>query len=373
MNVSCEKKVVIFHHCDQIGGAGMSLRITYEMLSGNFNVVIYVPKEDGDMYRYLQKEGVKCKSLGEGIGQINAYSGGPPIYHRDFYLKFLKIIKSKFQVKRIIKKEKPDLIILNSVTLSWIAKLGYKMQIPTVGYIRETYIETFFMNYSLRYLDKYASGAVFISNYDLANYKTSVNAKMVVRNCVLDDKSNRLSREEACHNLGIDANKFNVLFVGGTRAKELKGFPTLLEASEYLPDDDYQFLICGDIAEPINRNRFIELGIRKDMSILYQASDLLVFPSGFPHQARPAFEAGLYYVPVIISDFEQIRDDVIEGYNGLLFEPLNSKELAEKIERMRNDRNELKRMGENNHTLCIEKHSFARCKEELVNFIKGLM
>lgn len=368
-----KKKIVIFHHCDQIGGAGMSLCNGYKMLCDRYNVIIYVPKKEGNMYQYLHKEGICCKVIGEGVGQINAYSGGPSFFQKDFYLKYLKILKTYRIIQRIIKNEMPDLIILNSVTISWMAKCGYKLGIPTIGYIRETYVDTLFMKQSLRFLDKYASGVVFISKYDLEHYKTTVNAKTVVRNCVLDKEVEYLGREKACEIIGVDNNKFNILFVGGTRAKALKGFPTLVSASEFLHGDEYSFLICGDIAEPINLDRFIELGIRKDMIIVYQAADLLVFPAGFPHQARPAFEAGLYKIPVVISDFEEIKDDVIDGHNGLLFSASNAKELAYKILYLKNNKADLERMGENNYKMCIEKHSFDNCKEELIRFIEGRM
>lgn len=364
------KKIVIFHHCDGIGGAGMSLCNMYKMLSKDYKVVIYVPKENGDMYEYLKKENVNCKAVGEGVGQINAYSGGPKVYHKDFYLKLLKILKSYGQIKQIIKFENPDLILLNSVTLSWIAKCGYIMNIPTIGYIRETFVDTFFMNYSLGFLNKYAKGVVYISKYDLDNYKLNVKEKIVVRNCVID-KGKKLSKEQACDLLGIDSAKFNILFVGGTRAKELKGFPTLFKASELLADDTYNYLICGDIDEPINKGGFIELGVQKDMSTVYQAADILVFPSGVPHQARPVFEAGLFKIPVVVSDFEQIKDDVVDGYNGLLFSPFDEKMLAEKIEYFRDNRAELVRMGINNYSMCMEKHSFDNAKEDLINFIEN--
>lgn len=370
MNLNQEKKrIVIFHHYDGIGGAGMTLLYIYKMLCEKFDVIVYVPKQSGDMFNYLTKEGVACKAIGEGIGVINAYSGGPPVWNKNFYLKFAKILKSYSQIKRIIKLENPQLVLLNSITLSWIAKCCSRLSVPVVCCIGETFVNSFFMRLNLRILKRFSIGTTYISQYDMDTFNIQVKYRAVVRNCVIDDVKDRLSRENACKTIGVDPQKFNVLFVGGTRLKVLKGFPTLLKASEYLQNESFNFIVCGEIEEPINRDGFIELGIRTDMPVVYQACDVLVFPSGVPHQARPVFEAGLYEKPVIISNFEQTKEDVVDGHNGLVFEAFNAKELADKIEYYKNNRLALEEMGRNNRAMCIKNHSFESCKEQLLRLV----
>lgn len=366
-------KVVIFHHCDDIGGAGMSLYNLYRMLIEKYEVVIYVPNKDMPMYNFLTERGVCCKELGGGIGQICAYSGGPKVLSRDYILKAIKILLSYFTLKKIVENEKPQIVIVNSVTLSWVGRLTKKMGVFSACYVRETYANVLGMKTSINFLDKYFDGIIFISNYDKEHFGCHNKRQAVVYNSVSrEDYMLNESRSQACEILGLDERKFNVLYVGGNAAPELKGYPTLCRAAENLKKEDISVVICGKLVSEVDKKNMIALGMQTNIPLVYRACDVLVFPSGKPHQARPAFEAGFMKLPVIISNFEQTKEDVIDGYNGLTFEPGEAEMLAEKIMLLYNNREECTEMGKRNYNHSIKMHEFESCKKILFAFIEQL-
>ena len=58
-----------------------------------------------------------------------------------------------------------------------------------------------------------------------------------------------------------------------------------------------------------NLNRLLILRGRTDaVEKYFAASDVIIFPSQEPHQARPIFEAGISKRPIIVSDYENTRE-----------------------------------------------------------------
>ena len=133
-----------------------------------------------------------------------------------------------------------------------------------------------------------------------------------------------------------------ILFVG--RFEEVKGLPYLIDAMEYVNASLY---IVGSGPDEsslrIQANRFPDritfLGSKshEELSKIYSSADVCVVPSicdrngkeeGFGLVILEAMASG---VPIVASRSGGIVDIVRDGVNGLLAEPKNSKDLAEKI------------------------------------------
>ena len=148
----------------------------------------------------------------------------------------------------------------------------------------------------------------------------------VFRNCIhIDNYQINATREEACAKFNLDASKINFLFLGGSN--ELKGYSVLIEAMMVNDNKDMNLVVAGNMEEgkKVKNSRIHYLGMVYDMPLLYKACDVLVFPSTSAHQARPAFEAGAFGLPVIISDFPETAETVRDEYNGLVFKPKDAR------------------------------------------------
>ena len=117
--------------------------------------------------------------------------------------------------------------------------------------------------------------------------------------------------------------------------------------------------------------RFV--GVQTDISLVYSASDVLVFPMKKPHQSRPAFEIGIQYKPVIISDFQNIREFIKDGDNGLVFEPNNPKELAKAIINLKSNSYLREQMGKSNFAYSMKFHTEEHAISELMNGINKML
>ncbi|GAB4494480.1 MAG: glycosyltransferase family 4 protein [Raineya sp.] len=131
------------------------------------------------------------------------------------------------------------------------------------------------------------------------------------------------------------------LYVG--RLSEQKGIATLLEASQQAKCQ-LEIIGGGDL-EPLVRSyadqnpNIIYHGFRDKKFVLdkMKQAKALMFPSvsyeGMPLVILEAFSTGL---PVLISDIDNLNEIVQDSYNGWLFEPQNSQDLAEKIKMIQN-------------------------------------
>jgi glycosyltransferase involved in cell wall biosynthesis len=364
------KKIVILHHNNGLGGAGMSLLHVHKMLENNYIVKTYIPEKNSKLGKFLLSNEVSIQEIGEKIGIICAYSGGSRFLGRTSFKSLFRIRKTKKAFNEIIENEKPDIVAVNSMTLAWAGKIIKKNNCKSLCFVRETYVSNIGMKYIKYFLDKYFDGVIFISEYDKKKLKCKSPVIGVVKDCTRKvDYILEVTKEEACRKLNIDCSGFNVLFVGGTN--ELKGWSLIESAIEKLIYYNIQLVVAGSTdRKAVNEKKNIKfIGSRTDMPMVYRTCDVLVFPSTSPHQARPVFEAGMLGLPVIISDFQETNESVRDGVNGITFTPNDANELARSILKLYNNRELCNKMGCENKEHAMQFHEMEKCKERLLRIL----
>lgn len=156
---------------------------------------------------------------------------------------------------------------------------------------------------------------------------------------------------------GVDLKRFNIqsahilpkgnvyrtlIQVAGFRLQ--KDQDTTIKALRYLPDK-YHLYLVGDGARQNDLKNLVEtlslqkrvrfLGIRNDIPQLMSYSDFVVMSSHWEGFGLAAVEGMAARKPVIASDVDGLRE-VVAGA-GVLFEPGNEKDLAEKIMQLDSD------------------------------------
>ncbi len=363
-------KILILHHCDSWGGAGVSLRDLCYMLSPVHEVTVCLPHLESQVSEQLGTiKDLKIIAINAPMGMISAYNGGPKVISRTFVKNLFRIQKSAIAFKNIVQSGNYDLIILNSITLAWAAKTVRKMGIPVLMYIRETKVKNVGYKICLKLINRYCSAVAYISEFDRKNSGLKVRNQAVINDCLNFEKYNiSITRSEACKFFSLDDKKTNLLYVGGT--DELKGYSVIMAAMDKIRDVDVRLIVAGGIAndKKIEMDKVIYVGKVLDMPTLYKACDALVFPSTKGHQARPVFEAGAMGLPVIISNFPETADEVRHDENGLLVEPNNSATLARCIQELIIDRDKMEKMGERNRENAICRHDFNVCQKQMLDF-----
>ncbi len=139
-----------------------------------------------------------------------------------------------------------------------------------------------------------------------------------------------------------------------------KGVEHFVEAARYLPG--VQFLVAGEGASLESMERLaVTLGVKDRVRFLgrisqenlpkvYAACDVFVLPSVSRLEAFGivALEAMATGKPVVVADIPGVREVIEDGQEGLLADPVNPQDLAEKIRRLVGDpalRQEMGRRG----------------------------
>jgi glycosyltransferase involved in cell wall biosynthesis len=400
-----KKKVLLIHHSGLIGGAGVSFYNLWLTLQNRFEVVGYVPDEPPDFMNDLRAKGLRPRFFRFRLGKITYYSGGNRLLNLKFWYHFLHILFQYKYWKNVISNEKPDLVIVNSKVLCWMGILFKRAGIKSICFVRETILGNpkNLVNRFIRSLLENFQLVTFLSNYDKQQTALS-NTISIVATDYLDPckYKNVIDKKVACSRLGINPNTFNVLYVGGIN--ELKGIDIAIKALSLL-DNQVSLIVAGadsglvkekglrglilkvkkgkiinfskSIKKRIKENNLEKnvfiIGVQTEMVTAYSACDLLIFPMKKPHQARPAFEVGVQKKPVVISDFPNIREFVVNGENGVTFEPNNPNSLSKVIQDLMNNPELLKQYGNRNYEYTMKYHTEGYAIKELINKIEELV
>jgi len=179
----------------------------------------------------------------------------------------------------------------------------------------------------------------------LENYDLNANKIKVIYNGVDVNKFRPSGNKERIkRELGINGDKI-VLYVGRLYCR--KNLPTLLRS---IPDvlrkfRNVKFIISGKgfrgeeerlkaLARKLKIERSVSFtGYFPDEKLprLYRASDIFVLPSIYENLPFALLEAMATALPTVTTNVGGIPEVIQDGKNGLLFSPLNARELAEKI------------------------------------------
>lgn len=365
------RKIIIFHHVDNWGGGTVSLLTVVNSLKKKYDVAVYIPHKESDTYIELTKQNINVKTLEDNFGTIHCYSGSFPTFEKTFFICLAKIIVNSYRkVTEIIKYENPDIVIANSMTISWIGRVAKRYGKKAICFVRETASSEPGMKLIYYCLNHYFDGVAYLSNYDLDHYNGKASIQKVVPDTVcVGTYTHTETVDEARKKLGLENGKFYLLFTGG-RNTRVKGWNVIRNAMKRIENYNIELLVVGAEASPEEELHNIRcLGTIIDMETIYCAVDAIVFPSVVPHQARPAYEAGFVKKPVIITDYPQTEEFVENEYNGLTFPENNDFELSKAILRLYNDKELLKRLGQNNYEAAWRQHNPEHCEQKLFDFV----
>ncbi len=162
-----------------------------------------------------------------------------------------------------------------------------------------------------------------------------------------------------------------VVVVAVSRLVRVKGYPELAAAMREVPDaelwvvgerlesdrgDDMQELLMGAGLG----NRLHLLGYRDDVAAVLAAADIFALPSYFEGLPMSVIEAMLTGLPVVASDINGPREQVVPGATGLLVPPRQVAPLASALARLAADPSLRMAMGEAGRARASELYDEAR-------------
>lgn len=186
---------------------------------------------------------------------------------------------------------------------------------------------------------------------------------------------------------GLSSDDKIVLFVGGLGDSHyFKGVSFLIRAISLIENKNIKALIIGDgNLKPDYQQQARELKIADRVAFAgyveadllpkyYNLCDIFVLPSINTNEAFGIvlIEAMACGKPVIASNLKGVRSVVDVGVNGLLVEPRNSKDIADKISYLIDHPNIMDKFSQNCQNSIEKKYRWSKITDKLINVYQNL-
>lgn len=406
------KKVLIITHWGGIAGGNVSLMQmarAIESMPNDYSLTVYCPNTPPEMFNWLHENKINVVTNNKLPATFNHYRGSDlPIFTFKSLRNIYQVLRRKgwTELSRIIDTVSPDIVILNSMTLCWMGPLIRKMGIKVICYNRETYAKGLFgirTKFIKSTLMKNFDGVAFISNYDQEKTGKIRGISRVITDKVDIEVYNEI-RGMTEEKKDINNNQpFRIAYLGGM--SKLKGAHVIIKALASIKNEEIKLMFFKYGVK--NKNTKYKQTLTRKIKRLFRLdyeeyvlklinknnlwdkvefyptvknpenyilkSNLLVFPSTEPHQARPLYEAGAARVPIIITEFEQTKEFANNGINCLTFSRNRYSELATLILNVKNNRLKSNELIENNYLQTREKHNIKNLAKELDELIKRVL
>lgn len=310
-------------------------------------------------------------------------------------INIMKEVLSLFSLWKIFKKEKPDIIHLNSSKVGGLGALAaqtYNLQLTTNNKAKiiftahgwpfnedRNFLNRFIIWFLSWLTAVFSTKIIVLTKTDLASATKFLflpdDKFRLIPNGVNKTTVTFLPREQARKELGLELEPSTALIGGITEFTKNKGVQYLIEAAKDLPES-VRIAFIGDgeeknemetLAKKLGlKNRVHFLGFKDNAAQYLKAFDIFVFPSlkeGLPYAI---LEAGLAELPIATSNIGGIPDIITNEENGLLVEPKNPPELARAIKKLLENKEGREQFGQKISEKIKTEFSFARMLEKTI-------
>lgn len=321
------KKIVVV--ANNSGGLyGFRKELLYSFVEKGVEVVCLTPFDDD--VDNLKKIGVKLIET--------------PIDRRG--INPVKDILLFFNYLRLIKKEKPDLVVTYTIKPNIYASIASKLlhieyannitglgtAFQNDGFLRKLVVGLYKISFR-------KSKVVFFENIDNLNKIVDLGIIDKQRACLLNGAGVNL--EEYLFTTYPNDEQIRFLFVG--RVMQEKGIDELFETAKRIKKeyDNVYFDIVGpyeddykDVTEQLVEDGIIEYhGYQDDVKPFIEKAHCFVLPSWHEGMANTNLECGAMGRPIITSNIHGCLEAVIDGETGFLAEPKNADDLYDKMKK----------------------------------------
>src|SRR5699024_8906669 len=276
--------------------------------------------------------------------------------------------KSIYQMYKLFKKEKPDIVHVHTPVASVLGRIAAKLTVvhniiytahgfyfhenmPTKKYKLFYTIEKLCAKWCTDYIftqseedGNLAINKNFLPPGDITIIGNGVDVNGRFNPANLDKTKLKIKRSE----LGIGENDVVVTFIG--RLVKEKGILDLLEGFRHIEQRNIKLIVIGDTRTSERDQQTIEevdiyrqqsniifTGYRSDIPSLLALSDIFCLPSYREGMPRSIIEAMSMENAIIATNIRGSREEVDHGENGFIVELNEPKSLAESIITLAND------------------------------------
>lgn len=293
----------------------------------------------------------------------------------EFNINSLSIHKSVSWIRTIVKKEKPDRILVFNKFYAALAALSIvDVSIPL--YVSERSSPLFIWKQPFRMINRIAFNlrppkGVIAQTSIAASYQKKYFPKSIIK--VIPNIVRRVT-------LYPEIERTNVILAVGRLGDHLKGFDLLLESFALIQDQNWRLHIAGgdengkDLKDLANKLGILDrvkfLGKIKDIDKVFASAGIYVIPSrseGFPNALAEAMAAGCC---CIAFDFIAGPRDMIEdGVSGIIVENGNISAMANAIDELISKPESRKKLGQA-ATAIIDRLNSEIITDKIIEFLE---
>jgi glycosyltransferase involved in cell wall biosynthesis len=301
-----------------------------------------------------------------------AYSMSPFSWQgiRNILKDVVKFVAGFLIVRRVIRTLRPDIVYTNEYSVVQASVASRSAGIPAVTHIRSPLLRGKF-GVRRRLISRFVLGnnaRIFAITRQEAEQLSPSPAQrsriQVVGEFVPPPPSRPAAQKRLRAAFSLPLRTTVVSMLGGI--KPFKGTIDFLRAAQVLRDRSGRIVFviagsdlkegteeirayfhdCMQLAAPLrDLGAVVMAGEIMNPLELVAASDIVVSPSPQPHFSRPVIEAWSFARPVIAARTPHMEECMVDGVNGLLFQPGDHQELAQCIGRLARDPRLRARLG----------------------------
>ena len=311
------------------------------------------------------------------------------IHHFGRDIKIIADVASFLEVFRILRREKPDVIHVNSSKAGGIAGLaGYFYNIAARKKMKMIFTvhgwpfmedrpawQNFLIGAFTKLTCALYDAVIVISKLDYDISKPNASGKiMLIHNGVDSMSAKFLSKSEARQKLGTPQNAFVIGTIGEWTRN--KGWDTLIDAFAPLASRGAILVMIGsgENADKSELLRYIEVNNLRDKitaipflenaAAYLNAFDIFAFPSRKEGLPYALLEAGLAELPIVASRAGGNTDIIAHEKTGLIVPPNNPDLLRAAIERLMQNLEEREKFGAAAREKVAREFSLSKMREK---------
>jgi len=319
-------KVLYIHHSGAYGGAPKSMSYIIKNLDLNSYDAKLINIAEGPINDFFREQLDVPIEVAKGIKPFHGSTVAPKKL-KLFLSNYLYVLPSFINAYKILKRETPDLLHLNSTCLFVFAIAAKILGIPVISHVREP-LRRGLWGAPLRYfIKKNVNGVIAISEYDLNSLRLGKSniLNKVIYNFV--EKFDNREIRRAVNLEGIFPEDIVLLYLA--RFAKGNGWENLIDSAKKITakNPKVHFILAGATAT-IDRHKFTNHNIhiipfQQDVEPLLHRADIYVCPFTEPHFARGIIEASAFSLPIIGTNIGGVNELVVHKKTGYLY---NTKE-----------------------------------------------
>jgi len=388
-----KKRILIFSiaYHPFIGGAEVAVKeITQRLQDCDFTILTLMMGRG--VSRFEKKDNVSIYRVGfSGSSRLSSSLNLPLIFSKYFFP-----FSATWKALKLNKKEKFDLTWSIMANYAGFAALFFKLLKPKIPflltlqegdpleYIRKR-VGVFMPLYKMIFTkaDKIQAISHFLADYALdMGHKGKIEIVPNGVNIELFNQEYSLDAQKQSSEI-VGKKNSEIILITTSRLVNKNAVDIIIGALKFLPDN-FKLFIAGqgeDEDKLLNLTKELKLESRvkfggfvpyEELPSLLKASDIFVRPSRSEGLGNSFLEAMAARIPVIGTSVGGIPDFLEDGKTGFFVKVDDSKDLAEKVRTLSEDKNLIETVTSSAQKMVLEKYSWDSVSERMKKIFKEL-